>query len=212
MSFNLPFATSEITIGSDKNKIFISNTGDMVFVDGSLDGTELEGGVTLSQLAKLEESITLDDLIDISDVEQNKSYLLYRQPDDSWKAVEFIPPETTVENLNDIQDVNAPSPSNGDVLTFMNGLWRNVPKSTTIVIQVEAADWDSSATVIEGDPGYSVTVPHSLGLDLPAELLDVGIWNTDNTAITLHKVKQNSNNVYLESTDALDLYITMRKT
>ena len=86
MAFNLPFSTSEIVIGSDKNKIFITNDGNMIFVDGSLEGTEIEGGVTLAQLANLEESASLDDLIDVSEVEAGKSYLLFRNEDDFMES------------------------------------------------------------------------------------------------------------------------------
>lgn len=211
MALNPPFSTSEIVIGSTKNKIFITDQGNMIFNDGSLDGTDLEGGVTLAELANLENKIELDDLIDASEAQSNKSYLLFRNSDDSWKSVEYTPPSVTVENLNDIQDVSASNPSDGDVLTFSNGLWRNIPKSTTVIIQVESSDWTYNATVIDGDPGYTVSVPHNLGLTLPEDLLDISLWNLSNEKITISKVQQQANAVYLESTVNLDLYITMRK-
>lgn len=213
MAFNLPFATSELLIGSDKNKIGITNNGDMIFVDGSLAETEFPNGVTLSQLANIQGSISFDDLVDTEGSQANRSYLLFKNPDGSWRVVEYIEPEpgTVVENLDDIQDVDVPNPSNGDVLTYMNGIWTNAPKSSTIIIEVEQMDWTFDATLIGGDPGYSVTVPHNLGLTLPADLLDVSLWNINNELITLHRVRQNENSVYLESTVDLDLYVTMRK-
>ena len=209
--YNLPFSTSEIVIGSTKNKIFISNSGDMVLVDGSLVGTPYEDGITLSTLANLESTVSLDELIDITNVSAGKSYLLERQSDDSWKALEYTPPSVVIENLNDISDVVAASPDENEVLTFSNGKWRNLPKTSTVVMQVEGVDWIYNATLLDGAPGYYVNVPHNLDLSLPLELIDVGIWNTNNELVTLNKVKQNQDDVYLESTAPLDLYVVMRK-
>lgn len=211
MAYNLPFSTSEILIGSDKNKIFISNSGDMVFVDGSLVGTQYEDGIALSNLANVDSIDTLDDLIDTTDVTADTSYLLYRKTDGSWSAVEFTPPDTTVENLDDILDVDAGSPSENDVLTFVSGVWKNTPKASSLIVEVEAADWTFNATIIDGDPGYSVTVPHNLGLTLPADLLDVSLWDTNNELITVHTVRQQTNAIYLEATSNLDMYVAMRK-
>lgn len=211
MAYNEPFKTSEIIIGSEKNIISITDNGDMIFIDGSLDGTVYENGITLSDLANIENNVILDDLIDITDVETSKSYLLYRNVDNTWSAEEYTPPQVVVENLDDIQDVDVSSSSNNDVLTKVNGVWTGVPKSTTIIIQVESVDWTYNSTLLDGNPGYSVIVPHNLGLTLPEDLIDIGIWNTNNQLVTLHKVQQNSNNVYLESTVNLDLYVTMRK-
>jgi hypothetical protein len=84
-----PFATSKILIGSSKNTIGITNEGKMIFNDGSLEGTTYEGGATLDQLLGGESgSVKLDDLIDASEVDPGKSYVLFRNEDNSWKAVE----------------------------------------------------------------------------------------------------------------------------
>lgn len=211
MAYNLPFSTSEILIGSDKNKVFISNNGDMVFIDGSLIGTQFEGGVTLSQLANVDSTVTLDDLIDVSEVTADKSYLLYRNADDTWSATEFTPPDVSIENLNDILDVDADSPDENDVLTYVGGVWTNTPKAATLLVQVEVSDWTANPTIIDGDPGYSVTVPHNLGLTLPADLLDVSLWDTNNELVTVHTVRQQTNSIYLEATSNIDLYVSMRK-
>lgn len=176
MAFNLPFATSDIIIGSDKNKISIDNNGSMVFVDGSFVGTEYENGITLADLANSKSSVTLDDLIITTNVTPGNSYNLLRNTNGTWSAVKA--PEL----------------------------------DTTTIIQVETTDWSYNSTLINGEPGYAVTVPHNLGLTLPSELLSIGLWNVEYEAIIVHRVRQGINSVYLESVDNIDLYITMRKS
>lgn len=204
MTFNLPFATSEIIIGSDNVRIFISNSGDMMFIDGSLKGS-LKNGVSLSKLAGQDSLVELEDIIDTSDTLAGKSYYLLKNPDGSWKAV-----DAEANNLSGLSDVTLTSLQNNDTLRYIDGSWVNYPGSINIIIQVESDDWTYNDTVIDGDPGYSLSVNHNLNLTLPNDLLDVSIWNLNNEKITLHKVKQQTNSIYLESTVNLNLYTTMR--
>lgn len=82
--------------------------------------------------------------------------------------------------------------------------------SDTIVVEVEVTDWVADATAIDGNPGYTVTIPHNLSLTLPADLLQIQLWNSTYEIETIHSVQQSTNSVTLVSENNSTLYVTMR--
>lgn len=149
-----PFSTSEIIVGSLKNKIFISNDGDMMFVDGALEGTSFANGISLSQLSNIQDAISLDNLVDVSDVEPGKSYIFYRNEDSTWKAVESSHNILVVQiELNDW------------IATTVDGLefyYVNIPHNFSLDVPVEVSVdvWNLSnkkITMHEIDQGTNIT-------------------------------------------------------
>lgn len=82
--------------------------------------------------------------------------------------------------------------------------------SDTINVEVEPTDWVEDATAINGNPGYTVTIPHNLNLTLPNDLLQIQLWDSSYELQTIHSVQQGINSVTLVSETNSTLFVIMR--
>jgi len=87
-----------------------------------------------------------------------------------------------------------------------------------LLVLVEVADWAAQVANSKGQILYKATVPHNWSLENVADTegllpvgVDINVWNDNNELITVNRVWTDANNVYLESTNAINMKVIIKR-
>lgn len=92
-------------------------------------------------------------------------------------------------------------------LRDLAGIGEDVIIDPAIIVLVESIDW--TETVVDGQTIYVVTITHNFSSEPYSYFVELA--DTDGVNLTLNKVAKSTNTLVLETTVAMDLYVSIKR-
>lgn len=88
----------------------------------------------------------------------------------------------------------------------------------SLLVLIEPNDWVEQPANSKGQVFFTANVPHNWSLENVADTegllpigIDVNIWDDNNELISINRVWADANNVYLESTNTINMKVVIKR-